>query len=127
MKVRVARPTNDLDAVSRFYVDGLGLEVLGGFEDHDGIDGVMVGVAGAPYHLEFTRTRGHTAPRAPTKDNLLVFYLPDASEHAAAVARMRAAGFAPVASENPYWDRGGVTFEDHDGYRVVLFHGDWPR
>ena len=36
VKLRVARPTNDLDALVRFYRDGLGFEVLGGFEDHAG-------------------------------------------------------------------------------------------
>jgi gamma-glutamylputrescine oxidase len=43
----------------------------------------------------------------------------------AAVGRMVAAGYAPVMSFNPYWDRNGVTFEDPDGYRVVLQQGSW--
>jgi hypothetical protein len=38
--LRVARPTDDLEAVVRFYHDGLGLEVLFEFKDHDGFDGV---------------------------------------------------------------------------------------
>lgn len=75
--LRVARPTDRLDDVVRFYTDGVGLARLGGFEDHDGFDGVMLGVPGAAYHLEFTRKRDHITGRAPTKDNLLVFYLPD--------------------------------------------------
>jgi catechol 2,3-dioxygenase-like lactoylglutathione lyase family enzyme len=78
-KLRVARPSDDLEAVIRFYRDGLGLSVLLCFDDHDGI-----GHAGAPYHLEFTRTHGHVAGRAPTKDNPLVFYLPDPAEWNAA-------------------------------------------
>lgn len=123
--LRVARPTNDLDAVRRFYRDGLGLTELGSFEDHEGFDGVMLGHSGQQVHLEFTRQRGHDAGRAPTRDNLLVFYLPDADEHRRAVERMRAHGYAPVASANPYWDRGGVTFEDPDGYRVVLYSRSW--
>jgi catechol 2,3-dioxygenase-like lactoylglutathione lyase family enzyme len=124
--LRVARPSNDLDALLRFYRQGLGLELLDRFADHDGFDGIMLGRAGAPYHFEFTRARGHPA-RAPTQDNLLVFYLPDAEEWRAAVQRMRDAGFAPVAAFNPYWDRGGITFEDADGYRVVLYHGAWTH
>jgi catechol 2,3-dioxygenase-like lactoylglutathione lyase family enzyme len=118
--LRVVRPTDHLEEVVRFYVDGLGLERLGSFEDHEGFDGVMVGAPGAAYHLEFTRKRGHVAGRAPTQDNLLVFYFPDPSEWNAAVERMRAAGYEPVTSFNPYWDRAGRTFEDPDGYRVVL-------
>lgn len=126
-KLRVARATDDLDAVLRFYRDGLGMELLGRFEGHDGFDGVMLGREGAPYHFEFTRARGRQAGRAPGDDNLLVFYLPDDSEWRAAIARMRGAGFHPVPSVNPYWDRDGLTFEDPDGYRVVLQRADWPR
>ncbi|HSQ60240.1 MAG TPA: VOC family protein [Acidobacteriota bacterium] len=124
-KLRVARPTDRLDEVVRFYTDGVGLTVLASFEDHDGFDGVMLGVPGAPYHLEFTRRRGHSAGRAPTEDNLLVFYLSDEGEWRAAVSRMTAAGHPPVPSFNPYWDRAGRTFEDPDGYRVVLQNAEW--
>jgi hypothetical protein len=55
----------------------------------------------------------------------LVFYIPDASERTAAAKRGREAGFAPVKSFNPYWDRDGLTFEDPDGYRVVLQRAAW--
>jgi catechol 2,3-dioxygenase-like lactoylglutathione lyase family enzyme len=123
--LRVARPSDNMEALLRFYQQGLGLSLIGSFENHDGFDGIMLGREGAPYHLEFTRARGHVAGRAPTPDNLLVFYLPDADEWNAAVQRMRDAGFEPVASFNPYWDREGVTFEDPDGYRVVLQNAAW--
>ncbi|OAA59911.1 General substrate transporter [Niveomyces insectorum RCEF 264] len=134
--LRVARPTNDLDALLPFYRDGLGFVELLRFGDHDGFDGVMLGfpkidqategnnqpaqLPQTPYHLEFTTKRGHDAGRAPTQDNLLVFYLPDTSAFQAAVARLTAAGFPPVPAFNPYWDACGKTFEDPDGYRVVL-------
>ena len=124
--LRVARPTDRLADVVRFYEEGLGLIRLGSFEDHDGFDGVMLGLAGAPYHLEFTSNRNHAAGRAPTRDNLLVFYLPDRRDWHAAIDRMIAAGHAPVPSFNPYWDRSGQTFEDPDGYRIVLYNGSWP-
>lgn len=124
--LRVARPTDQLAAVVRFYVEGVGLAVLGSFEDHEGFDGVMLGIPGASYHLEFTRRRGHTAGRAPTEDNLLVFYLPNLADFQSAVARMEAAGHSPVPAFNPYWDRLGRTYEDPDGYRVVLQQAAWP-
>lgn len=123
--LRVARPTDDLDALLPFYRDGLGLELLFRFEAHDGFDGVMLGRRGWPYHLEFTRARAHSSGRAPGQDNLLVFYLLDEAEWRAAVARMQAAGFHPCTAFNPWWDRQGATFEDPDGYRVVLQQGDW--
>jgi catechol 2,3-dioxygenase-like lactoylglutathione lyase family enzyme len=125
--LRIARPTDDLEALLRFYREGLGLSLLFRFEDHDGFDGMMLGREGAPYHFEFTRPRGHVAGRAPTQDNLLVFYLPDTGEWKAAVQRMQDAGFAPVTSFNPYWDREGMTFEDPDGYRLVLQRAAWTR
>jgi len=124
-KMRVARPTDDLESVASFYRDGLGFSELSRFEDHAGFDGVMLGLPGAPYHLEFTTARGHRAGRAPTADNLLVFYLPDAQQWDEAVARLKSAGYEPVASFNPYWDRDGLTFEDPDGYRIVLQHDAW--
>jgi hypothetical protein len=38
---------------------------------------------------------------------------------------MRRHGYEPVKSYNPYWDRKGKTFEDVDGYRVVLQNSTW--
>jgi catechol 2,3-dioxygenase-like lactoylglutathione lyase family enzyme len=125
--LRVARPTDHLDEIVRFYTAGLGLTRLASFENHDGFDGVMLGVPGAAYHLEFTRKRGHEAGSAPSEDNLLVFYLPDREEWRRAVDRMVAAGYAPVVAFNPYWDRTGRTFQDADGYRVVLQNAAWSR
>jgi catechol 2,3-dioxygenase-like lactoylglutathione lyase family enzyme len=124
--LRIARPSDNLDALLAFYRDGLGLELMFRFEDHQGFDGMMLGSPGAPYHFEFTRAKGHPAGRAPTQDNLLVFYIADEPRWREAVERMRKAGFAPVPSFNPYWDQQGRTFEDPDGYRVVLQQGSWP-
>ncbi|WP_027051305.1 VOC family protein [Mesorhizobium erdmanii] len=123
--LRVARPTNDLAAVIHFYRDGLGLQELFRFSDHDGFDGVMLGQPGEAYHFEFTHAHGHDAGRAPTADNLVVFYMPDRDAWEAAIQRMKSQGYATVAAFNPYWDRQGVTFEDCDGYRVVLQNADW--
>ena len=124
--LRVARPTDDLEAVVRFYRDGLGLDLLYEFRDHGGFDGVMLGRKGAGYHLEFTRKAGHKAGKAPTEDNLLVFYLPDRVAWQASVDRLLGRGHRPVASFNPYWDNHGKTFADPDGYRVVLQNAAWP-
>jgi catechol 2,3-dioxygenase-like lactoylglutathione lyase family enzyme len=125
-QLRVARPTDDLAAVARFYRDGLGLVVLYEFRDHDGFDGVILGRPGAGHHLEFTRKQGHRTGRAPTEENLLVFYLPDKGQWQEAVERLERHGYAPVKAFNPYWDRHGKTFEDPDGYRVVLQNAAWP-
>jgi catechol 2,3-dioxygenase-like lactoylglutathione lyase family enzyme len=114
-----------MEEVIRFYRDGLGLQELGSFADHQGFDGVMLGAPNAPYHLEFTHCHGHEAGRAPTEDNLLVFYIPDTDLWSSAVDQMKRCGYQPVPSFNPYWDQRGQTFEDPDGYRVVLQNVAW--
>jgi hypothetical protein len=38
--------------VARFYADGVGFKKLGCFHDHEGFDGVKLGVPGASYHVE---------------------------------------------------------------------------
>jgi catechol 2,3-dioxygenase-like lactoylglutathione lyase family enzyme len=124
--LRVARPTGDLSRLVRMYRDGLGLELLGEFADHDGFDGVMLGLSGLPWHLEFTSRRGHAAGSAPSPEHLLVLYLPDRAEWERRVGAVRAAGFTEVAPENPYWARRGRTFADADGSRVVLQNAAWP-
>jgi catechol 2,3-dioxygenase-like lactoylglutathione lyase family enzyme len=123
--LRVARPTDNLTDVVQFYRDGLGFEVLYKFDDHDGFDGIMLGHKEAAYHFEFTRKRGHTVGRAPTEDNLLVFYLADEAEWRQAVQRLENCGYKAVKAFNPYWDKQGKTFEDPDGYRVVLENARW--
>jgi len=123
--LRIARPTDHLSAVTDFYRDGLGFDVLGAFEDHDGFSGVMLGHENAPYHLEFVQKAGHRAGQAPTEDNLLVFYLDDQA-FTEAVEQLQRQGYQPAPAFNPYWDRHGRTFEDPDGYRIVLQNGGWP-
>lgn len=123
--LRVARPTVRLSEITEMYRAGLGFETIGQFFDHDGFDGIILGHPGHPYHLEFTTKRGHTAGDAPSREHLLVFYIPDAHEWQTRCARMTTAGFRRVPSFNPYWDVTGRTFEDLDRYRVVLEHSAW--
>ncbi|HEX9392205.1 MAG TPA: VOC family protein [Usitatibacteraceae bacterium] len=127
MVMRVARPSDNLAAIAEMYRRGLGFEILGHFADHDGFDGMILGHPAQPYHLEFTALHGHFVGRSPSQDNLLVFYLPDRVEWERCCAQMLAAGFRQLASYNPYWDKQGRTFEDLDGYRVVLQHAAWEK
>ena len=123
--LRVARPTDQLDAATDFYCRGLGFQLLGQFRDHGGFDGNILGHPNAPWHLELTHKRGVAVGRAPTHDNLLVLYIPDHAEWCQYVDRARSHGYEPIPSFNPYWDRRGITFEDPDGYRVVLQNSAW--
>ena len=123
--LRIARPVSNLDQAVDLYQRGLGLALLGEFRDHDGFDGVMLGDPDAGYHFEFTRARRHPVQPAPTSEDLVVFYLPDATLWTEACVRMVTAGFSTVPSFNPYWDARGRTFADADGYRTVLQQAKW--
>ena len=109
------------------YERGLGLEVISRFENHEGFDGVMLGKRGAGYHLEFTSCRTHAVEPAPTPEDMLVFYFPDAAAWQDTCAGMAQAGFREVQAFNPYWERAGRTFEDPDGYRVVIQRAAWSN
>ena len=122
MQLRVARHTNRLDEVVRFYRDGLGLPEVGAFEAHEGYDGVFLAIPGTEAHLEFTTGGGH-GPPGPHSETLLVLYL--GSDEAVARACQRA-GVEPVHAANPYWRTNGVTLADPDGFRVVLVPTLWP-
>ena len=137
-QVRVARPTNQLHEIIRFYGEGLGLKQIGSFQGHAGYDGVMFGLPGREYHLEFTaaaegvgsresaagveelNTAASFAP--PSRDNLLVLYLPDCGAIERIAKRLASMGYPAVEPENPYWAERGITIEDPDGWRIVLMN-----
>lgn len=116
VKMRVARPTDNLAKITDMYVNGLGFELLGSFEGLNGFDGSIVGHEQHNYHLEFTHHKGTAVGKAPTQDNLLIFYFTDVQIWEECCGQMLSAGFIQVKSYNDYWDDVGKTFEDVDGY-----------
>ena len=116
--LRIARPSHDLQASERFWVDGLGLDVLfrAGPSAEGGHALLMVGWPDAGWHLELIGDPDGETPAAPTEEDLVVLYLQGEID----------AGGTQVASRNPYWDQGGVTIADPDGYRLVLTSRRWP-
>jgi len=121
MQLRIARHTERLAELVAFYRDGIGLREIGGFRDHEGYDGVFLELPGTGAHLELTAGGTHGAP-APHPESLLVLYLGDAAAVEAVAAPL---GGEPVAPANPYWSERGLTFEDPDGFRVVLVPERW--
>ena len=109
------------------YMQGLGLEVIGSFENHDGFDGIMLGTRGEDFHFEFTFCRSHPVQPTPTQEDLLVFYIAEAETWQKRCASLLAAGFKEVGSFNPYWAQNGRTFEDRSGYRLVMQRAAWSN
>ncbi len=122
-QMRIARPSTDLAAIERFYVDGLGLSVLYRKADDDH-HLLMVGWPDAEWHLELIADP-EVRPR-PTEEDLLVIYL-DGPVPDDLVERLVAAGGTVVPSRNPYWDTWGVTIVDPDSYRLVLCTRTWSN
>lgn len=126
LHVRIARPTADLTAAERFWVDGVGLEVLWrtGTDAEGGHALTMVGAPGGAWHLELVADAQSAASALPTEEDLLVPYVggPPAS---AWLDRIERAGGLRVVARNPYWDEWGVTVLDPDGYRLVLCERTW--
>jgi catechol 2,3-dioxygenase-like lactoylglutathione lyase family enzyme len=120
---RVARPSRDLEAAERFWVEGLGLQVLFRAAE-DGAALLMVGWPGAAWHLELVGDPHGDTPPAPTEEDLLVLYL-DEPAGDEIVARLVASGGRRVTARNPYWEEWGVTIADPDGYRLVLSSRSW--
>jgi catechol 2,3-dioxygenase-like lactoylglutathione lyase family enzyme len=128
VQIRIARPTRCLRELKKFYCEGLGLEVINSFEGHAGYSGIMIGLPGNDYHLEFTEHEKAAAGGAdyapPGADNLLVLYIPEQAAIERIAGRLASLGYAAVAPENPYWNERGTTITDPDGWRVVLMNSD---
>lgn len=89
-------------------------------------DLLMVGPDGGRWRLELTVavSEADVVTPAPTPEDLLVIYLeePVSGE---VIQRAVAHGGTVVASNNPYWNIGGVTIANPDGYRVILTRRSW--
>ncbi|GAA4986545.1 VOC family protein [Actinopolymorpha pittospori] len=125
--IRIARPSRDLQAAEDFWTSGLGLDVLYRYTT-DGTDGehslLMVGWLDASWHLELVHDPVAPIQPRPTPEDLLVIYLGEPVPDAL-VERLERHGGKRVPAHNPYWDTWGVTFQDPDGYLLVLSTRAW--
>lgn len=125
--LRVTRMTDNLSEVSKMYQKALGFDILANYEDEEGFDGIVLGHKNHNYHLEFTNRISDRPRKFEIADTFMVFYLPDSREWECACRSMIDAGFKFVEARNPYWKRVGKTYEDIDGYRIVIQNRDWSE
>ena len=121
MTFRFARHTNNLEKIKSFYIDVLGLEMLGGFENHNGYDGVFIGKPDENWHLEFTQSN-EIVNHIFNEDDILVFYPNDKLEYELLLEKVKKHSIEFITAKNPYWNENGKLFLDPDGYRIVISH-----
>ena len=121
MNVRFARHTNNLEAIKSFYIGVLGLELLGSFENHNGYDGVFIGIPNTDWHLEFTKSDEKIAFNF-NEDDILVLYPNTKIEFNSLITNLLKHHISSITSINPYWNVNGKMYLDPDGYRVVIPH-----
>lgn len=119
MKFRYARHTTGLDTLTKFYTNIVGLQKLGGFEQHSNYDGVFLGLENLDWHLEFT-----VSPDKPKstfdEDDALVFYVASKEELENKRTFLHNKGITLLKPKNPYWEANGIMIEDPDGFNIIF-------
>lgn len=119
MTFRFARHTNNLEKINSFYIDILGFELLGGFENHNFYDGIFIGKPNENWHLEFTKSE-ETIEFNFGDDDYLVFYPENHSEYNAIIESISKNNIAFITSKNPYWNENGKIILDPDGFSIII-------
>lgn len=121
MTFRFARHTNNLKRIKSFYINILGLELLGNFENHNGYDGVFIGKPNENWHLEFTKS-DEVLNFNFDEEDILVFYPNSKLEFELIHKKLVTSSIALIDAKNPYWNVNGKMFLDPDGYPIVISH-----
>lgn len=119
MTFRFARHTNNLEQIKSFYIDILGFELLGGFENHNGYDGVFIGKSNENWHLEFTKS-DEIVHFDFNEDDILVFYPNNKMEFDFIMNKIQSKKIELIKAKNPYWNENGKMILDPDGYRIII-------
>jgi hypothetical protein len=119
MKFRFARHTNNLENLTTFYTQILGLEILGGFKNHNNYDGVFIGKQNLDWHLEFTQSNEIVEFKF-NEDDILVFYPETLIEYDSLIKNININNISLIESKNPYWNENGKMILDPDGHRIMI-------
>jgi hypothetical protein len=119
MKFRLARHTNKLKEIVNFYVNIIGLDILGEFKNHSGYDGVFVGRNNLDWHLEFTQSNDLVKHKFD-EDDILVFYPNTQIEYNKIMNALTNHNIIKIKAKNPYWQVNGITIKDPDEHNVII-------
>jgi len=119
MNFRIARHTNKLKKITKFYINILNLEVLGSFTIHDNYDGVFIGKEKLDWHLEFTSS-DELAEHQFDDDDILVFYPTTRNVYDDIIQNIDTHKIKTHKAKNPYWHKNGILIRDPDGYNIIV-------
>lgn len=119
MVLRFARHTNNLKKIEDFYINILGFERLGGFQNHNNYDGIFIGKPDLDWHFEFTESNDK-ANHHFDEDDIVVLYPSSIFEYKNLLDSVSNSNISIITSKNPYWNENGKMFLDPDGFRIVI-------
>ena len=93
--------------------------MLGGFENHNGYNGVFIGNSNENWHLEFTKSE-EIIHFNFNEDDILVFYPNSKMEFDSIIDKIQFFEIEFIKAKNPYWNENGKMILDPDGYRIVI-------
>lgn len=101
MTFRFARHTNNLEQIKSFYIDVLGFQLLSGFENHNGYDGIFIGRANENWHLEFTKSE-EIVHFNFNDDDIIVFYPKNKIDFDLIMNKIQSQNIDFIKAKNPY-------------------------
>jgi hypothetical protein len=119
MTLRYTRHTTNLNKIEKFYTEIIGLEKLGGFENHNNYDGLFLGHQNSNWHLEFTVSTEQPKSKFD-EDDLLVFYVNTAIELTKIHNRLIKKNVIFEIPKNPYWKENGIMISDPDNFKIIF-------
>ena len=119
MIFRYARHTLNLQRIEKFYTEIVGLERLGGFENHNHYTGLILGFPGQSWHLEFT-TSDEKPKSIFDDDDILVFYVNSRTELSEVKNKIELGNIKMEMPKNPYWVNNGIMISDPDGFKIIF-------
>lgn len=119
MFLRVARHTDDLKKIEDFYVNVLGFELLGEFQNHNNYNGIFIGKSGLDWHFEFTQSTTK-AKHIFDDDDVIVLYPKSIVDYNELIHKFESLNISTITAANPFWNVNGKMIQDPDGYRIVI-------
>ena len=119
MTFRYARHTINLNKIERFYTEIVGLEKLGGFENHNDYNGLFLGYKNSNWHLEFTTSTEQPKSKFDD-DDILVFYVNTEVELRRVKNTINNNNIILEIPKNPYWAENGIMISDPDNFKVIF-------